>query len=140
MGRLSRLSLIIVKCGEVHLLVGEPDKAERLAAEALRFAVEQKERGNEAYARHLVAEIHGARRTISASTTERASVDALALAAELGMRPLAARCHASLGLLMLRTGRQDEAQHHLETALEMFREMAMRFWLDKLEVDRAELC
>jgi class 3 adenylate cyclase/tetratricopeptide (TPR) repeat protein len=140
MGRLSRLPLIIVKCGEVHLLAGEPDEAERLAAEALRLAVGQRERGNEAYARHLLAEIHGARGTIPASTTERDYVDALALAAELGMRPLAARCHAGLGLLILRTGRRDEAQHHLNTAVGMLREMAMRFWLDKLEVDRAELC
>jgi tetratricopeptide (TPR) repeat protein len=140
MGRLSRLPLIIVKCGEVHLLAGEPDEAERLAAEALRLAVGQRERGNEAYARHLLAEIHGARGTIPASTTVRDYVDALALAAELGMRPLAARCHAGLGLLILRTGRRDEAQHHLDTAVGMLREMAMRFWLDKLEVDRAELC
>jgi hypothetical protein len=35
--------------------------------------------------------------------------------------------------------RHDKATEHLDAAAEMFREMAMRFWLDKLEADRAEL-
>jgi class 3 adenylate cyclase/tetratricopeptide (TPR) repeat protein len=137
MGRLSRLPLIIVKCGEVHLLAGECDEAERLAIEALRLAVEQGERGNEVYARHLVAEIHAARDMIPPSSTEQDYFGALSLAAELGMRPLAARCHAGLGLLLRRIGRHDEAQHQLDKAAEMFREMAMRFWMDKLEADSA---
>jgi tetratricopeptide (TPR) repeat protein len=140
MGRLSRLPLIIVKCGEVHMLAGQHDEAESLAAEALRLALEQKERGNEAYARHLLAEIHGGRGTTHASMAERDYLEALALAEELGMRPLTARCHAGLGLLLLRAKRRDDSQHHLDTAVAMFREMAMRFWLDKLEVDRAQLC
>jgi class 3 adenylate cyclase/tetratricopeptide (TPR) repeat protein len=137
MGRLSRLPLIIVKCGEIHLLAGEPDQAERHAAEALQLAIGQGERGNAAYARHLLAESHATRETVPASTTERTYVDALGLASELGMRPLAARCHAGLGLLLLRTGRRQEAQDHLDVAVGMFREMAMRFWLEKLAADRA---
>jgi class 3 adenylate cyclase/tetratricopeptide (TPR) repeat protein len=137
MGRLSRLPLIIVKCGEVHLIAGECDEAERLASEALRLAVEQGERGNEAYARHLVAEIHAARDMIPPPSTEQDYVDAMSVAVELGMRPLAARCHAGLGLLLHRIGRPNEGRHHLGTATEMFRELAMRFWMEKLEVDSA---
>jgi tetratricopeptide (TPR) repeat protein len=135
MGRLSRLPLIIAKCGEVHLLAGEPDEAERFAADALRLAVAQKERGNEAYARHLLAEIDAERKGVPAATVEAAYGDALALAGELGMRPLAARCHAGLGLYLLRTGKQREAQTHLDSAAAMFREMAMRYWLEKVEVE-----
>ena len=50
MGRFSRLPLLLVKCGEIHLLAGEPDEATRLANDALRLATEQKERGNQVYA------------------------------------------------------------------------------------------
>ena len=125
--------------GEVHLLAGEHDEAERLASEALYLAIEQKERGNEACARHLIAEIHAARGSIPASTIERDYADALALATALGMRPLAARCHAGFGQWLLRAGRPEASQRHLDTAAEMFREMGMRFWLDKLERERAEL-
>ncbi len=65
MGRLSRLPLLLVKCGEIHLLAGEPDEATRLATTALRLATEQKERGNEVYARHLLAEICAAEQPAS---------------------------------------------------------------------------
>jgi tetratricopeptide (TPR) repeat protein len=137
MGRFSRLPLIIVKCGEVHLLAGEPDEAERLATEALELAIKQKERGNEAYARHLLAEIHAARPGAGYAMAEREYGEALVLASELGMRPLVARCHAGCGLLLRRSGRRDDAREHLDTAVAMFREMAMRYWLDKLKIDRA---
>ncbi|MGE5129726.1 MAG: adenylate/guanylate cyclase domain-containing protein [Sphingomonadaceae bacterium] len=139
MERLSRLPLIVVKCGEVHLLAGETDEAERLAMEALRLAVGQRERGNEAYARRLLAEIHGERGALEGLTTERGYVDALALAAELDMQPLVARCHAGLGLWLRQAERREEAQCHLDVAVAMFRGMAMRFWLDKLESDRGEV-
>jgi len=56
---------------------------------------------------------------------------ALALADELGMRPLVAHCHLGLGKLYWRTGRRQEAQEHLTTATTMYREMDMRFWLEK---------
>ena len=137
LGRLSRLPLIIVKCGEIHLLAGERDEAARLGAEALRLAIEQKERGNEAYARHLLAEVHAAGEPSEEATTKYRT--ALELATELGMSALAARCHAGLGLTLLRAGDGGSAQRDLDAAAAMFREMAMRFWLDKLEADRARL-
>ena len=56
---------MLVKCGEIHLLAGESHEATRLGDEALRLAIEQKERGNEVYARHLLAEIHAAARDLA---------------------------------------------------------------------------
>jgi hypothetical protein len=49
------------------------------------------------------------------------------------MRPLVAHCHLGLGKLYRRTGKREHAQEHLTTATTMYREMDMRFWLEKAE-------
>jgi hypothetical protein len=59
--------------------------------------------------------------------------EALALATEQGMRPLAAHCHLGLGRLYGRVGKRPQADEEIATALEMFREMDMRFWLAEAE-------
>ena len=132
MGRLRRLPLLLVKCGEIHLLAGEPDEARRLASAALRLATEQKERGNEVYAKHLLAEI-GALAQPASAESERHYLDALVLATELGMRPLAARCHAGLARLYARGAEPAKANDHRVLAKAMYRDMAMRFWQEQIE-------
>jgi leucyl aminopeptidase len=81
MGRMSRLPLLLAKCGEIHLLAGDSAEALRLATTALALATEQKERGNEVYARHLLGELHAAAEPSSAQA-QRYYADALALADE----------------------------------------------------------
>ncbi len=46
------------------------------------------------------------------------------------MRPLVAHCHLGLGKLSGRTGKRNEAREHLTTAMTMYRDMDMRFWLE----------
>jgi tetratricopeptide (TPR) repeat protein len=65
--------------------------------------------------------------------------EALALAAELCMRPEAAHCHLGLGKLSRRTGKRGQAQEHLTTATTMYREMGMTYWLEKAEAEVREL-
>ena len=134
MGRFSRLPLMLVKCGEIHLLAGEPAEAARLATDALRLATEQQERGNQVYARHLLARCHAGD---SRSAAEGFYAEALAQATQLGMWPLAAHCHAGLWRLHARTSESQKAQPHLTAATTMYREMAMRFWLEELEREAA---
>jgi hypothetical protein len=55
------------------------------------------------------------------------------------MRPLVAHCHLGLGRLYRRTGDGTKAQQHLLTATTMYREMDMRFWLEKAEVALKEV-
>ena len=52
---------------------------------------------------------------------------AVALAAELGTRPLVAHCHLGLGKLYRRTGKREQAQQHLGAVTTMHRETDMRF-------------
>jgi tetratricopeptide (TPR) repeat protein len=59
----------------------------------------------------------------------------LDLAAELSMRPELAHCHLGLGKLFRRTGDGAKAAEHLTTARDMYREMDMRFWLEKAETE-----
>ena len=62
---------------------------------------------------------------------------ALVLARELDLRPLAAHGHLGLGKLHRRTGNREQAQDHLTTATAMYREMEMRFWLVEAEQEGA---
>ncbi|MBI3456321.1 MAG: AAA family ATPase [Candidatus Rokubacteria bacterium] len=59
--------------------------------------------------------------------------EALALAAELGMRLEVAHCHLGLGRLYGRTGDRPRTEEHLTAATTMYREMDMGFWLRQAE-------
>jgi Flp pilus assembly protein TadD len=59
---------------------------------------------------------------------------ALALAEELGMRPLQAHCHLGLGILYARTGQRQQARTALATAIDLYRAMDMTFWLPQAAV------
>jgi hypothetical protein len=61
--------------------------------------------------------------------------EALALANELGMRPLVAHCHLGLGKLCRRRGDGTKAHEHLTTTSTMYREMGMTFWLEQAEAE-----
>jgi hypothetical protein len=58
---------------------------------------------------------------------------ALALAEALGMRPLQAHCHRGLGRLYAGTGQREQAHTELAVASEMYRSMAMTFWIPQVE-------
>jgi hypothetical protein len=45
------------------------------------------------------------------------------------MRPLQVHCHRGLGTLYRQIGRSEQARAELSTAIEMYREMALTFWL-----------
>jgi tetratricopeptide (TPR) repeat protein len=64
---------------------------------------------------------------------------ALGLAVELGMRPLQAHCHRGLGTLYATTGQREQARAELDTAIEMYRIMAMTFWLPQAEAALAQV-
>ena len=66
-----------------------------------------------------------------AEHAEDAYCQALALATELGMRPLVAHCHFGLGKLCEQTSKREQAREHVTTAITMYREMDMQFWLEK---------
>ena len=64
---------------------------------------------------------------------------ALALAEELGMRPLVAHCHHGLGRLYGQTGRREPARAELSAAIDLYRAMDMTFWLPQTEAALAQV-
>src|SRR5262249_22522992 len=64
---------------------------------------------------------------------------ALALADELGMRPLQAHCHRGLGTLYATTGQREQARTALSTALALYQAMEMTFWLPQTEAVLAQV-
>jgi hypothetical protein len=65
--------------------------------------------------------------------------EALALAEPRGMRPQVAHCHLGLGKLHRRRGDRQQAEEHLATAMAMYREMGMAYWLEQAVVETRQL-
>jgi hypothetical protein len=55
------------------------------------------------------------------------------------MRPLVAHCHLGLGKLRRRAGDREQAQEYLTTAMTMYREMGMTYWLEQVEAELRQL-
>jgi class 3 adenylate cyclase/tetratricopeptide (TPR) repeat protein len=138
-GRVIGESRRIAYLGEAYLLANRMADAFSVAGRALTSARNCKERGNEAWALRLLGEIaaHGDPPDIEQG--EDHYRQALALAQELGMRPLVAHCHLGLGTLYHRAGRRDQAQAEFATAIDMYRSMEMSFWLTRAKAELAEL-
>jgi hypothetical protein len=114
-------------------MLGRVQDAASCATDAVESARTRGERGFEAWALRLQAEIALAAQPPDVSLAEERYREAKALAGSLEMRPLLAHCHFGLGKLYRRTGKREQAQEHLTTATTMYREMGMTYWLEKAE-------
>jgi class 3 adenylate cyclase/tetratricopeptide (TPR) repeat protein len=128
-----------VPLGEAHLQAGRLEEAHTLAERALAHARERQERGNQAYVLRLLGDIAAHRTPPDVDQAVTHHSQALALTAELGMRPLQAHCHLGLGTLYATAGQREQAHAALTTALEMYRAMDMTFWLPQAEAALAQV-
>ncbi len=126
-------SLVVVHLGEACLLGDRMEGALEFAGRAITQARQGGQRGFEAYALRLLGEIASHPEPPHVEQAEGHYRQTLALAAELGMRPLVAHCHLGLGKLYRRTGEGAKASEHLTTATAMYREMDMSLWLAQAE-------
>ena len=111
--------------GEAQLLAGRLEETHTLAERALALAHQHQERANQAYALRLLGEIAARREPPERDEAEAHYRQALARAEELGMRPLQAHCHLSLGKLYATIGRRTEARAELDTAITLYHAMEM---------------
>ena len=119
-------------------LAGRLEEAHALAEHALAHAREHQERSNQAYALRLLGEIASHGDPSEVTQAEEHYNQALAVADELGMRPLQAYCHRGLGTLYAQRSRREQAHTELSTAITMYRTMDMTFWLPQAETALAE--
>ena len=125
----------VTRLAEASLAAGRGKQAVEGARLALDLARSYKEPANEAFALRLLGEIASRPDCPDAANAEWHYHGALALASELGMRPLLAHYHLDLARLYWRIGSRERAQEHLTSATSMYREMEMRFWLEQAEAE-----
>jgi class 3 adenylate cyclase/tetratricopeptide (TPR) repeat protein len=136
---IGRNTLWAIQMSETYLYAGCLEEATVLARQALDLACEQQGRGDQAYALRLLGEMAARRDPPEAEQAETYDRQALALAEELGMRPLQAHCHSGLGTLYAKLGRQEQARSELSIAIGMYRAMDMTFWLPQAEAALAQV-
>jgi tetratricopeptide (TPR) repeat protein len=130
---------LVVQLSEVCRLAGHREEARQHAHQALDLARRQKARGDEAVALYQLGVIQAHADPPDAVQAEAHYQRALALAEELGMRPLQAHCHRGLGALYTKTGQLEQARAAMATAIDFYRAMDMTFWLPKAEAALAQI-
>jgi tetratricopeptide (TPR) repeat protein len=129
----------VAQLSEVCRLAGRGAEAWQHACQALDLARQLKARGQEAYALHQLGVVcaHAAPPDVVQAAAH--YQQALALAEELGMRPLQAHCHRGLGTLYAKIGQVEQARTELSAAIALYRAMEMTFWLPQAEATLAQV-
>jgi tetratricopeptide (TPR) repeat protein len=124
---------------EAYLLAGRREEAIQVAGRALALSSERNLRGQQAWVLRLLGDIAVQRDPPEVEPAEDRYRQGLALAEELGMRPLQAHCRLGLGTLYAKSGRRGEARTELSAAIELYRAIDMTFWLPQAEAALAEV-
>ena len=109
-------SLLFVHASDACLRGGAVDRARALAQQALDLARSHTERGNEGWSLRMLGEVAREGGADQRETAVSSYEAALARAEELGMRPLAARCHRGLARVHEDAGDPRRAQRHADLA------------------------
>jgi tetratricopeptide (TPR) repeat protein len=137
--RIAYQGLRVLSLAEAHLLARVLEEAHVLAERALALTREHEERGHQAYALRLLGEITAREDSLDIGKAEDNYRQALAIAEELGMRPLIAHCHVGLGKLYRRINKKEKAKVHLSDGIALMRQMEMGLWLQRAEAELKEL-
>jgi tetratricopeptide (TPR) repeat protein len=131
--------LLHTELSEALLLVGRVDEASTFAERLHDLSRTHTGHGYQAHAHRLLGDIATCHDPPDLAQAEAHYQQALALAEELGMRPLQAHCHLSLGTLYVKTGQREQARAALSTAVDLYRAMEMTFWLPQAEAALAQV-
>jgi tetratricopeptide (TPR) repeat protein len=138
--RLAFHSLLVVYLGETLVAAGRIDDALPIAERALALSRERGERGVEASALRLLAEVVADTTGIPrAAEAEGCYQNAMELAEEIGMRPLVARCRLGLGNLYRLRGDLEKAKEHLTIGAGLFRSLEMHSWCRRTEAQSSDI-
>jgi tetratricopeptide (TPR) repeat protein len=124
---------------EAQARAGRLEEAHALAKHTLALTRTYQEQGHQAYALHLLGDVAARGTPLAVEEAHTRYLQALALAEELGMRPLQAHCHRGLGTLYAMSSQREQARTALSTAIAVYRAMAMTFWLPETEAALARV-
>jgi len=133
------LASVVAYLSEAYLLAGRLEDARQRAAQAYDLARQYQQRGHQAWALWLLGESTARQGSPEAEPAAGDYRQALALAEELGMRPLQAHCHRGLGTLYAQTGQRELARTALSAAIVLYKTMEMTFWLPQTEATLARV-
>jgi class 3 adenylate cyclase/tetratricopeptide (TPR) repeat protein len=133
MQQMAYYPLWMAHLSEAYVLSSRLEDARQCAEQALALSRDYKQRSYEVYVLRLLGETAAHCAPPEVEPAEAFYRQALALADELGMRPLLAHCYLGLGILYNRIGRLEQARAELSAAIELYRAMEMTFWLERAE-------
>ena len=131
MGFRNFLSWFVSMLAEGLLLAGRYEDAAQQVERAMSLARECSERRVEARLYLLAGDLAAYREPSQHAGAQDQYSRALVLATDIGARPLIAECHFVLGKLSTGSATECELRTISTTAIAMFREMGMEFWLKK---------
>jgi class 3 adenylate cyclase/tetratricopeptide (TPR) repeat protein len=138
MGRKAGQSLRTCWHAQARFLSGEISTANDLVTRAFELAVQAKEPGHQGWALRLLGDI-AVSENAESSIPEQYYAQAIALANDLEMKPLAAHCRLGLGTLWLQQGDEQRAEFELSAANRLYRQIGMTFWLNQTEAKLRQL-
>ena len=125
--------LELINLSEARLAGGRHTEAMESAQRSLALLRAHGQRFAEPESLRVLGDIHASGEPPRLADAEACYRSAITLAAELGLRPVIARCYLHLGSLYGANGQRAEALEHLVQARNMLREMDMRFWLQQAD-------
>ena len=128
------LSRLVARLGEAYLLAGRSVEARASAGQCLELTRAHGERGYEAWGLRLLGEIE-----LLDDAPDEAQENlesALVMSDELGMKPMAAHCHAAMARVYRRRGEAGRATPHRDQAAAMYHAMGIEWNARLLDADR----
>ena len=125
--------LELVSLAEARLAAGHRERAREAAEESLALMRLHRQRFAEPEALRVLGDIHAADGPAGFDEAARCYREAIALASDMGMRPLLARCHLAAGLMHQLASQRSASIWHLRKAVTLLESMGMRFWLVQAE-------
>jgi tetratricopeptide (TPR) repeat protein len=122
----------LVHLGDAYLHIDDLEQAISVAQAALQNSLDYDQRGAAAWAQWLLGEINT--RADKSAEAESHYRNAMMLASELGMAPLLAHCHFSLGKGYSPASGNEHGREHLVAAADLYRSLEMPSWIREVEM------
>ena len=124
---------------QTYMLAGRYSEAEIMARQALEVLGKSQHRGSEAWLKYPLGGILARREPPLSTQAEASYAEAITLAEQLGMRPVQAHCYFELSQVHAQSKNPEVARTEIKAANELYRDMGMRYWVDRADLALAAI-